>query len=144
VKPPNQLLSRKSDGEGVFDFDGILDREDDFNYEIALDSDVDSFYSDAAAFDHADNNNADDDMSASDGDYDSDDVSDDSEFSDCTYIQPDSSHTDMNDDCFSYDFEEDELSIEELSCKCRRHVGDMQHCRWISPTWGYHSDTKTP
>jgi len=48
VKPSNQLLSRKSDGEGVFDFDGVLDREDNFNYEIALDSDVDSFYSDAA------------------------------------------------------------------------------------------------
>ena len=31
AKPPNALLSRKSDGEGVFDFDGVLQREEEFS-----------------------------------------------------------------------------------------------------------------
>ena len=56
VKPPNQLLSRKSDGEGVFDFDGVLEQEDDLNFEGGIHSDIDSFYSDNA-FDHGDTNN---------------------------------------------------------------------------------------
>ena len=46
IKPPNQLLSRKSDGEGIFDFDGVLDCEDNCDMVGNLDSDVDSFYSD--------------------------------------------------------------------------------------------------
>ena len=55
AKPPNALLSRKADGEGVFDFDGVLERESDCQHEFtqasicsnAKHSDVDSFYSDA-------------------------------------------------------------------------------------------------
>jgi hypothetical protein len=53
LKPPNELLSQKSNGEGAFDFDGVLDDEDgDCKDEFtpasicsdAEHSDVDSFY----------------------------------------------------------------------------------------------------
>ena len=132
IKPPNQLLSRKSDGEGVFDFDGVLDSEDNLNVGGELDSDVDSFYSDCDFHHDADSDAdehgdaiADDDSDANsddngndDSDVNSDDDSDAeySVISDGTYIQSESSVTNNNnddDDCFSYDFEENEISSDE-------------------------------
>jgi hypothetical protein len=119
AKPPNQLLSRNSNGEGVFDFDGVLEVEEDFNYESVVDSDVDSFYSDNKFELNDSNHNSDaDDISSSsasdDDDNDSDDMATDSHSSDGTYIPSDSStHNYPDNDSFSYDFEEDELSIEE-------------------------------
>ena len=135
AKPPNQLLSRRSDGEGVFDFDGVLDTEDDFVVERGFHSDVDSFYSDIE-FQHDDTGNSidsndnSDDHSESDSDNDSDeDPNDDSEdhyddnddddsddMSDATYTQSYSSANmdGSDDDCLSYDFEEDDLSDDEI------------------------------
>ena len=135
AKPPNQLLSRRSDGEGVFDFDGVLDTEDDFVVERGFHSDVDSFYSDIE-FQHddtgnsIDSNDSSDDHSESDSDNDSDeDPNDDSEdhyddnddddsddMSDATYTQSYSSANmdGSDDDCLSYDFEEDDLSDDEI------------------------------
>ena len=114
MKPPNQLLSRKSNGA------------QEFNYDIAPEFDVDSYYSDAS-FDH-DINNTDDDISAMSSNDDNvsntesdncdssasdDDDSSDSS-SDNTFNPSDSStNTNTDDDCFSYNFEEDDLSSEE-------------------------------
>ena len=141
AKPPNQLLSRRSDSKGVFDFDGVLDSEDDVVVEGGFHSDIDSFYSDIE-FHHDDtgnsiHSNAHSDAHDSDSDLDNDsnedsdsdsdaypdendddhldassnDDRDDSDMSDATYIQSDSSGRIVdNNDCFSYDFEEDELS----------------------------------
>ena len=113
VKPPNALLSRKSDGKGVFDFDGILEREADCKEEFtpasicsnAKRSDIDSFYSDAE-LDHTfyENNNDDDvdDHPNNDGTVgDEDNSNDDSDFSDETYVPSDTSHMDDNDDCLA-------------------------------------------
>ena len=122
VKPPNALLSRKSDSEGVFDFDGVLQREDDgTTHEFAPasicsnaeHSDVDSFYSDAELANISYGNNIDDadDVEPDDNDNgshgDDDYSSDESDFSDGTYLASD---TDDTDDSLMYDFEEEELS----------------------------------
>ena len=112
AKPPNQLLSRKSDGEGVFDFDGVLDCKEEFTYDHAVDSDVDSFYSDSQ-FEHdetnsineavSENSNGDMDDGDTNSDYNnSDDSADDSDFSDNTYIQSDTTRSDIDNDSFSY------------------------------------------
>ena len=120
AKPPNALLSRKSDGEGVFDFGGILEREDDGRHGFAQSncshgerSDVDSFYSDAEFDNMSYGNNDDDDAVdvepgddngiAGDDDY----WSDESDSSDGSYLPSD---TDDDDDCLIYEFEDDELS----------------------------------
>ena len=105
----------------MFNFDGVLEVEEELNYDIALESDVDSYYSDAS-FDH-DINNMDEESSVTSSNDDNDsnncdssasDDDDSSEFSDNTFNPSDSStNTNTDDDCFSYDFEEDELSIEE-------------------------------
>jgi hypothetical protein len=145
AKPPNQLLSRRSDGEGVFDFDGVLDTEDDFVVEGGFHSDDDSFYSDVE-FQHNDtgnsihsnddsdahsesysennsNDNSNDDTEdhCDDNDDDDSDVSsnddrDNSDMSDATYIQSYSSTNidNSDDDCFSYDFEEDDISDDDI------------------------------
>ena len=125
AKPPNALLSRKADGEGVFDFDGILEREDKFQHDFtqasicsnAKHSDVDSFYSDADLDNMSYTNNDDDvaDVHPNDDDSVEDDnySDDDSDFSDGTYVSSDTSQMDDNDDCLIYDFDEDVLSISD-------------------------------
>ena len=121
AKPPNQLLSRKSDGEGVFDFDGVLECEEEFTFDLAVDSDADSYYSDAV-IEQEETNNMNDDVSDNDngdndeGETNSDDNnSADSDFSDSTYVQSDTTLRDFDNDSFSYDFEEDELSTDDES-----------------------------
>jgi hypothetical protein len=111
AKPPNALLSRKADGEGVFDFDGILEREDKFQHDFtqasicsnAKHSDVDSFYSDADLDNMSYTNNDDDvaDVHPNDNDSVEDDnySDDDSDFSDGTYVSSNTSQMDDNDDC---------------------------------------------
>ena len=82
VKPPNQLLSRHSttDGDGVFNFDEVLYREDEEHISVA--SDADSYYSDAGIVGKSDNESDID----SDDDDDHQRNDDDSDFSDSTYI----------------------------------------------------------
>ena len=116
AKPPNQLLSRNSNGEGVFDFDGVLDVEEDFNYEMEVHSDVDSFFSDNVFEHDEDGDTADADAissSSDDDDSDSDEMSNGSDFSDDTFIPSDSSTgNNSENNNFSYDFDDDDLSSE--------------------------------
>ena len=96
AKPPNALLSRKSDGEGVFDFDGVLQREEEFSPASpgsnAERSDVDSYYSDAELNNISYGNNNDDESVDTDphnednGNFgDDDNSSDESDSSDGSY-----------------------------------------------------------